>query len=324
MEKKILCGTELSVSPIALGTDVYGLTLDENESFAMLDFYTECGGNVIDTALIYGDWAPGEKSRSEKLIGRYLKKSKKRNELIISTKGAHPEIGHMDVPRLSEKEIRGDIEKSLLNLGVDYVDIYWLHRDHETADVEKVCRTLSSLVNEGKTRYIGLSNWTAKRIAEFNSVAEQEGLTKVCASQIQYSIAKSIPENNDPTLVLMNDSEYEFFKNEKMPVFAYASQAKGFFQKLAAGGKEALSEKAGTRYLCDENLKRFERIKSVAERYGKTVGETALAALISNPDFQVIPIVGCKNTAQLAETLKSAELKLSRDDINCITGGAPC
>lgn len=318
MEKKKLVGTEALVSPIALGTDVYGLTLSEKESFDMIDAYIGMGGNVIDTALVYSDWVPGEKSRSEKLIGRYLKKSGKRNELIISTKGAHPVPGHMDVPRLSPSEIRLDMEKSLLNLGVDYVDIYWLHRDSEKADISEICRTLDELVKEGKTRYIGMSNWTYSRIDEYNEYAKRHSLTQLISSQIQYSAAKSIPENNDPTLVFMNDREYAYFKEKRMPVFAYASQAKGFFQKLEAGGTEALSEKARTRYLSEENLKRFKRIKKTATERNVSCGEIALSALISNPDFLTIPIVGCKNKAQLENSIKSADITLTKDELDYI------
>lgn len=321
MEKKILAGTDLTVSPIALGTDVYGLVLSENEAYSMIDAYIGLGGNLIDTALVYSDWEPGEKARSEKLIGRYLKKSGNRKNLVISTKGAHPVPGHMDVSRLSEKDIRGDMEKSLINLGVDYVDIYWLHRDAADADIAEICHTLDALVKEGKTRYIGMSNWRAERIAEYNAYAKEHGLAKVFSSQIQYSLAKSIPENNDPTLVLMNDEEYSFFKKNKMPVFAYASQAKGFFQKLERGGVAALSEKASTRYLSEENLQRFERVKKIAKEHGVSCGEAALAALISNNDFETVAIVGCKNTAQLTESLKAADTLISQAEIDYIVRG---
>lgn len=321
MERKKLAGTDLAVSPIALGTDVYGLVLSEEEAYGMIDAYMHLGGNVIDTALVYSDWEPGEKARSEKLIGRYLKKSGNRAELVISTKGGHPVPGHMEVSRLSEKEIRSDMEKSLINLGVDYVDIYWLHRDAADADIAEICHTLDALVKEGKTRYIGMSNWTAKRIGEYNAYAKEHGLARVFSSQIQYSIAKSIPENNDPTLVLMNDEEYAFFKQNKMPVFAFASQAKGFFQKLERGGIDALSEKASTRYLSEENLQRFERVKKIASEHGISCGEAALAALISNTDFETVAIVGCKNTAQLTESLSAAEANISQAEIDYIVKG---
>lgn len=318
MKKKLFSGTDIYVSDIALGTDVYGLDLSESESFAMMDEYIALGGNVIDTAKMYSDWAPGERSRSEKLIGRYLKARGSRAELVISTKGAHPEVGHMDEPRLSKSDIRSDMEASLTHLGVDYVDIYWLHRDHKTADIPEIAETLSELVREGKTRYIGLSNWTAERIRAYNDYAIEHSLKKVISSQIQYSAAVAVKENNDPTLVLMDETEYAFYKETKMPVFAFAAQAKGFFQKMEAGGEAALSEKARARYLSDDNRARFLRVAEVAASHGVSAGEAALASLILNPDFEVIPIVGCKNKAQLEDTVKSADLKLSEDEIDYI------
>lgn len=321
MEKKLLSGTDIYVSAIALGTDVYGLNLSEEESFLMIDAYLDMGGNVIDTAKIYSDWVPGEKSRSEKLIGRYLKSRGNRGKIVISTKGAHPEVGHMDSPRLSEADIRSDMEASLNHLGVDHVDIYWLHRDHKTADVAEIAETLDKLIKEGKTRYIGLSNWTGERIDEFNRYAAAHSLSKVIAGQIQYSAATAIKENNDPTLVLMDETEYAFYKENKMPVFAFAAQAKGFFQKMESGGEAALSEKACGRYLSDENRARFLRVKEVAASHGVSSGEAALASLICNPDFEVIPIVGCKNIAQLEDTVKAADLKLSTGETEYIKRG---
>lgn len=321
MEKKLLNGTKLYVSAIALGTDVYGLDLSEEESYAMIDSYIAMGGNVLDTAKMYSDWVPGERSRSEKLIGRYLKKRGNREKIIISTKGAHPEVGHMDEPRLKRSDIRADMEASLRHLGVDCVDIYWLHRDHKTADIGEVAETLSELVKEGKTRYVGLSNWTGERIAELNRYAESHSLTKAIAGQIQYSAATAVVENNDPTLVLMNEKEYAFYKETKMPVFAFASQAKGFFQKMEAGGEAALSDKARTRYLSDENRERFSRVLKLAKEHGSSAGRIALASLINNSDFQVIPIIGCKSIDQLKDTVAAADVHLSREETEYIKRG---
>ena len=315
MEKVILKGTDLLVSPIALGTDSVGLLMGEEESFALLDEFFYLGGNLIDTALVYSDWTPGEKSRSEKLIGRWLKKRGRRDDVIISTKGAHPEVTTMNIPRLSRSDIEGDMDKSLTHLGTDYVDIYWLHRDSEDIPVDEIMDTLGGLVKEGKTRYIGMSNWTHKRIEEANKYALENNLPLIKSSQIQYSAAKAVKENNDPTLVLMNDEEYNYFKEKKMPVFAFASQAKGFFSKIDTLGVEGLSGKAYERYFCDTNLKRFDVIKALSEKYSVSVAEVVIAVLICNDDFQTIPIVGCKNSAHLQSSVKGAELKLTQDEV---------
>ncbi len=314
MDKVKLSGTELLVSPVALGTDSLGLTMTEEESFNVLSAFLKKGGNLIDTALVYSDWAEGERSRSEKIIGRWLKSGIKRDDVIISTKGGHPILGHMDIPRLSEDEIFSDIDKSLTHLGVDYVDIYWLHRDARYLPVGEIMETLGELVKTGKTRYIGMSNWTYDRIDQANKYAEEHKLPKVFSSQIQYSAAECIKENIDPTLVLMKEEEYNYFKEKKMPVFAYSAQAKGFFSKLETLGKEGISGKAAERYLSEANIKRFKVIKELSLKYGVTVDKIAISAITSNPDFPVIPIVGCKNLAHLDSTLSGIELKLTEEE----------
>lgn len=318
MKYKKLKNTDLEVSTIALGTDVYGADLDEKQSYELLDFYIENGGNIIDTANVYADWVPGERGRSEKLIGRWLKSRGERDKYIISTKGGHPEIGHMDVSRLSGTELEHDLNESLERLCTDYIDIYWLHRDDENLDVSGIMDTLDGFVKSGKVRYIGMSNWRAERIEKARKYACANGKTNLIASQIQYSAAHPNVEKNDPTLVLMNNSEYSYFAKNDMTVFAFASQAKGFFSKLYNGGVKALSFKAKERYLNEISLGRFEKIKKVAEESGLTVGETAVALLVSNRDFDTIPIVGCKNTLQLRESMNGASKILSPEQIKFI------
>lgn len=318
MEYKRLKNTDLTVSTIALGTDVYGTDLDEKTSFEMLDFYVQNGGNIIDTANVYADWVPGERGRSEKLIGRWLKNRGNREKYIISTKGGHPNLDTMSVSRLSHSELTSDLDESLRRLGTDYVDIYWLHRDDELLEVSDIMDTLDGFVKSGKVRYIGMSNWTCQRIEEAQKYAENNSKTMLAASQIQYSAAQPNIESNDPTLVLMNDDEYNYFKNHDMTVFAFASQAKGFFSKLHAGGEEALSKKARDRYLNEISLARFERIEKLSAELGHTVGEIAISVLASNYDFDTVPIVGCKNTVQLKESMNGAALRLTKEQIEYI------
>ncbi len=315
MRYDILKGTDDKISMIALGTDVYGTDLPADIAVELLDTYCELGGNVIDTASVYGGEA---ENVSEKLIGKWISEKKNRDKIFISTKGGHPKVKTMNIPRLSDAEIKHDMDLSLKNLGVDYVDIYWLHRDDERLSVEPIMNTLSDLVKSGKTRYIGMSNWTHTRIDEANRYARANKLPMIISSQIQYSVAKAVVENNDPTLVLMNDCEYEFFKNNNLSVFAFASQAKGFFSKITAGGIENLSPKAKTRYYSEENMKIYDNIRSVADTNGISVGEAVIAALVNNTHFQTVPIIGCKNTVQLKESLNGVDVKLSQKECDFI------
>ncbi len=319
MKYVTLNNTDLAVSQIALGTDVYGATVNEAESFEMLDYFTKNGGTVIDTAAGYSDWIEGEKSRSEKLIGRWLE-NKGRESIIISTKGGLPRPETPDISRLSPLEIRADIEGSLKRLRTDYIDIYWLHRDDKSKQVDELMEELHSFVKEWKARYIGVSNWTHDRIEKANSYAKIHNITSLAASQIQYSIAYANAEKNDPTLVAMNEDEYKYMKENKMNVFAFASQAKGFFSKMEKGGIEALSQKARDRYLNEQSVGVFERLLCVSEKTGHSVGQLVTAVLCNRRDFITIPIVGCKNIGQLRESMSGADICLPDDTIRYITG----
>ena len=311
-----LNGTCEKISAVALGTDVYGTDLDSKTALSLLDEYSYLGGNVIDTASVYG----GEDEQiSEKLIGSWIKEKNNRSKLFISTKGGHPRTSTMHISRLSKDEINKDIETSLKNLKTDYVDIYWLHRDDESLPAEPILDTLAELVKSGKTRYIGLSNWSHKRIDEINRYAKNHNLPLIISSQIQFSLAKLVSKDYDPTLVIMDDLEYDYFKNHNMSVFAYASQAKGFFSKIASGGVGNLSKKAHDRYYSEYNMKVFERIKKVSEKRVISIGETVIAGLVNNPHFQTIPIVGCKNISQLRESLRGADTSLSFEEYEFIT-----
>ena len=129
MQIKPLLRTDLQVSVIGLGTDYFGSTIDRKLSMQILDRYVESGGNFIDTAELYARWIPGGEHQSEIFIGGWLRERGLRDALIISTKGGHPKLESMNVPRLSKREIESDLDSSLRRLGVDCVDIYWLHRD---------------------------------------------------------------------------------------------------------------------------------------------------------------------------------------------------
>lgn len=305
----------VSVSSIILGTDYYSNnTLGEKACFKLYDMFTELGGNHIDTARLY------EHGESEQTLGKWLK-NQSRDKVYIATKGAHPPLNNMNLSRLTREEIRKDLEASLSALSLDYIDLYWLHRDNKSADAGEVIEIMNELVKEGKIRSFGCSNWRSGRIKEANEYAKAHNLKGFSASQIKWSLAKTSESyTDDPTLVEMNDCEYEFYRTEKIPVAAFASQGKGFFSKFYNGGLEALSEKAKERYLCSENLKRFERIKILAEKYNTSIGAIAVSWIASNTELTAMPIIGCKNEEQLMDSLKAAEFTLTPEELEyCIS-----
>ena len=187
MLKKKLTNTDLEISAICLGTDDFGTAVEERRAFEVMDYYYENGGNLIDTARIYAAWFENGEGMSEKTIGRWLKERKNRHDIIISSKCACPKLDKMHISRLTAKEMEDDIDKSLLALGVDCIDIMWLHRDDESKPVSEIMDAVNYISKKGKVRYFGASNWRASRIKEANKYAKAASTEHFIASQIKWS-----------------------------------------------------------------------------------------------------------------------------------------
>ncbi|MEZ0538005.1 aldo/keto reductase [Caldicellulosiruptoraceae bacterium PP1] len=312
--------TDLHASVISIGTAEIGGSIDTETSYKILDLYIEKGGNLIDTAHVYADWHNKERSSSEKTIGKWLKQRGNRDKVILVTKGGHPEVNTMHISRLSRDEILKDIDESLQFLGVDFIDIYYLHRDNTKIPASELIEILNEKIKEGKIRYIGCSNWRWERIEEANSYAKSKGLKPFVISQIQWSYATINPGSiKDKTLVAMDENELEFYKKNKLPVAAFTSQAMGFFSKLDTVGIAGLKQDVKDIYLNEENLKRYERLKEVAKQLNTTISAVTLAYLTSQ-EFPVYPIIGPKNIEQLEDSLSYADLQLDKQTIEYLEG----
>lgn len=282
---------DMSLSNIVLGTDGYGDRIDKKNAFSIMDLYTQNGGNVIDTARLYTN------GTSESYVGEFI--SGIRDNLYISTKCAHPPLSDMSHNRLNEIDIEYDIDTSLKTIGIDYIDIVWLHRDDLSVSVEPIIDIMNKMVKKGKIRYFGASNWTYQRIDEANKYADKTNQSGFIASQPLYNMATRT-KVWDSTLVCLEGEEKAKYDKSHFPVFAFSSQAKGFFEKYSQG---TLSEKAKERYLNDNTLKTYERIKKFAQESGNTISYTALSMLIKQSNFDVFPIIGPSNVEQLKSTL---------------------
>ena len=301
------------VSVLALGTSEFGGKTPEGLADDFMDAYTALGGNFIDTARIYGDFEARRPGESEKVIGRWLER-RARESVFLSTKGAHPDMDHMDRRRCGREDILFDIRRSLENLRVDCVDIYWLHRDEPDRPAGEILETLNLLVESGMTRLIGVSNWSAERIREMNDYAGAHGLRPLDADQPQFSLARQMIVE-DPTLVSVGADLWRYHAETGLPLAAFSSQAKGFFTKLYALGAEGLPDKARRRFLCPENLAVYRRVLEVCEQTGYSVGAVALAWLTSQP-FPVYPICGAsrlEHVEALAEAGDAALTEAQRD-----------
>ena len=228
MMEKRLPGVPIPVSPVSLGAAQFGDSLGEKESCALLDVYTERGGNLLDTANCYGRWLPHGENVSEQILGRWLKQHGNRNGLVISTKGGHPPFDAMTASRLHEKELRYDLESSLRALGTDHVDLYWLHRDDPTLPVEELLGLLEQFRREGKLLSYGVSNWTTERVRQAAKAAAAHGYAGFCGVQNQWSLARADHDKLvDPTLVCMDQPLYDLLKEHPDTLCTMAFSAMG-------------------------------------------------------------------------------------------------
>ena len=329
----------IKVSQMALGTMVFYSPLSVKDSEYSMDYALDRGINLFDTARLYGAWHnfPGALGICERVMGDYMKKRGNREKIVLATKGCHPDMSNMHENRVTRKDILADLDDSLKALQTDYVDIWFLHRDHPDCDLPDVMHTLDEQVKAGKIRTLGASNWTMARIQKANAFAKANGLTPFTVSQIEWSMAYlDMSHVADKTLVIMDETELAEYKKGEIPVMCYTAQARGFFQKaIAAGGYEALRQKeiASGKYASDPaaasrkyeypcNIERIERVKEVCALYKVDPCSVAYAYLTSQP-FSVIPIVGHSNVAQLKESLAHPDLQLTPYQIKTILGGMP-
>ena len=301
MRYKDFCGRQASV--IALGTMDFGGRIEEGRAREFMDAYMEIGGNFIDTARIYGDFARGIQGGSEEVIGRWMEHSRTRDKIVLSTKGGHPDPAAMHTGRLSHDEVLSDMQRSLDNLRCDCVDMYWLHRDDPARPVEDILETLTDLVERGMTRHVGVSNWTPARILEAKAASEEHGFVKLEANQPQFSLARQVVVEDD-TLCQMDAQTYQMHVQENLVCQPFSSQAKGFLAKMDAQGEAVLTDKARRRFLCGENLAVLERAQALSKETGFSVGAISLAWLTCQP-FPTFPIAGVSRMEHI-EALKEA------------------
>ena len=294
-------------SVLCLGTVGLGFDFSQKQSNEILDAYVELGGNFLDTARVYGDFAGGVCGISERAVGNWLAARRNREQIIVGTKGGHPELSAMNVGRLDRENLSDDIRRSLDDLMVDQVDIYWLHRDDVSRPVGEILETLNGFLQAGYTRFIGVSNWTTARIREANAYAAAHGMTGFCANQPQFSLARQ-EVMTDPTLYQMDREMYEFHVETGMPCVPFSSQAKGFFIKLHDGAE--ISDGAKRRFDFPGNRVIYARLLALSEETGYSVGALSLAYLTCNR-FDIFPIVGVSRLSQVESLREAGDARIS-------------
>lgn len=311
----ITIGGQLQVQPIALGATGMGSPENERTRFAIMDSFVARGGNCFDTARMYAD---GE---SDVTLGKWLHVSGMRDRVIICAKGCHPNKQSMYISRLSREEILRDLEQSLKAMQLECTDLYLLHRDDPQQPVSKIVEALHEAVQSGKTRTVGVSNWTVGRIAEANAYAKQRGLNPLSVCQLHYSLAlTTAAQTQDITHVPMNNVEYGWYHETRLPVMGFGTQARGFFARYASG----TAQKAGTQQYyghIPENFRRADRAIQLSKRLGVRLS-ALLAAYVRDAGLNAIALVGVSSLAQLDEVWEASRFTLTPEHIRYLDNGS--
>jgi 1-deoxyxylulose-5-phosphate synthase len=293
---KTVSGHELS--RIGMGTGDLGTRLRGQDAMRLIDQYRELGGNVLDTAHIYGAWIPNHDGASEKAVGEWLSRTGDRANVFISTKGGHPAESFYprDSDFLSLASLRRDLEESKERLGTDTIDLYYLHRDDGITPVSEIVDRLNLLPG---VRYFGASNWTVDRLAAANLYASEAGKRGFAALQNQWSLAvPSWTDSTDPSMRKISPADEAFCLANGIWIQPYSSTANGYFSREGAGGD----------YSNNAALK--TSVIHLANAIGATPTQIALAWLL-NRGRQVLPLVGTTNAAHLEEAFGSLNLQVS-------------
>ncbi len=313
LSKVTLANTDLQVSQLCYGTNMLGWNLDQDRSNAILDKFAALGGNFVDSARSYGDWMPdAPKGASERAIGAWLK-TQKREDVVVATKGGFFDMRVGDYRnRVNPTDIASDLNESLDHLGVDAIDLYWLHMDNPETPVAELIDFLNEQKAAGKIRWFGASNWTADRVLEANAYAKANGKTGFAAVEPFWGLAKPNEGNAmQQGYQLYFEDHGAALKDAGVAIIPYCAQSRGYFSMLEKGD---VAEALQGFYDNPANEGRFAAAKAVAQRHDVTVAEVVLAYLINQPG-QVIPIFGASSPERIEESVKAASLKLSADEL---------
>ena len=297
--------TDLSICPIGFGTVNAGKTWGNNDDFEIIEKYIELGGNVIDCARVYTD------GRAEEVIGKWITKRGKRDDLIIITKGGHPLFETMNVSRMSREEMESDLNKSLKALCVDTIDIYFYHRDDLSQPVSDLIEVMESFVKAGKIRYYACSNWSTERMKEADEYCKSKGYRGFVANQMLFNMAsETMKPFPDTTMVSMDKDMIQYHRESKNLAMPYFGVCSGFFHILDAKGEEAVKNSP---YYTEENLKLSKKIGVLREKYNATISQILLGFFFQQ-GIDICPLAGADNEQQLLEIMGTFDIDFDPKD----------
>jgi aryl-alcohol dehydrogenase-like predicted oxidoreductase len=303
VEKRPIGTSGIEVAPLALGGNVFGWTADEEASFSILDAFVDAGGTMIDTADVYTAWVPGHVGgESETVIGKWLKRDpSKRDKVVIATK-----VGFLE--GLAPDKIAAACDASLGRLGIDRIDLYYQHKDDESVPVADSLGAFERLVEAGKVRAIGLSQFTAARLDEALETSRRLGLTRVSALQPWYNLVERAKYEDDLRAVAERHS---------LAVFPFYSLANGFLTGKYRSKDDLNKSVRGMRnveYLEGRGMRVLAALDEVTAETGAALATVTLAWTMTQPTITAA-IASATSMPQLAELLASLQLQLTPDQV---------
>lgn len=307
MQQRPLGASGLTITPLVLGGNVFGFTADRAASFAVLDAFVDRGGTMIDTADVYSAWVAGHVGgESETMIGEWLRASGKRDQVLIATK-----VGMMPgglKPDVIEKAVEG----SLRRLGTDRIDLYFAHKDDENTPIDDVLAAFARLLDAGKIRSIGASNYSAMRLKAALDASKAASLPHYTVVQPEYNlVSRHGFEGELQNLAITHN----------IGVVPYYGLASGFltgkYRSRDDLGKSVRGD-AVAKYLDGNGPAVLAEMDRVVSETGASQAQIALAWLAAQ-DGVTAPIASATSVAQMEELMGFLDLELTRDQLDRLT-----
>ena len=296
--------TDVLVSPLCLGGNVFGWTANVEESEVVLDAYAALGGNFIDTADGYSDFVAGNiGGESERIIGDWMHSRGNRSDMVIATKVAKKQTHR----GLSPANIKSAADESLKRLRSDYIDVYYAHEDDLEVPMVETLAAFDELVKSGKVRHIAASNFTPARLTEALAISAENGFASYIAIQNQYNLMERTRYETDIEPVVLEHG---------LASLPYYSLARGFLTGKYRPGVTIDSPRAkgASPYIGERGDRVLTALEELAGRHETTLPAVALAFLLSQPGV-CCPLASARNTQQLDELAHMATVDLSTDEL---------
>jgi len=307
MQMRTLGDSSLQIAPIMFGGNVFGWTADEATSFALLDAFVDRGFNAIDTADMYSNWVPGHQGgESETILGAWLARSGKRGQVILATKvGTDLGGGRKG---LKAAYIKESVEGSLRRLRTDHIDLYQSHVDDAATPLDETLKAFGDLIQEGKVRFVGASNYNGSRLTQALDLGGKGGLAPYRTLQPHYNLHARQDYETDLAPVVAAHG---------LGVIPYFSLAAGFLTGKYRTREDAVGaarERSVGNYFDARGERILKALAALSAATGAAQATLALAWLLAKPNISA-PIVSATSLKQLDSLLAAAELRLTEGQL---------